>query len=85
MRICLTSNLAAFAAANSGEGTLFPTPDEFVAAVLQEKRERLEVTTRYGFPVAITGEDSGPPIGVTSPGRRVSVPMSVPRTRMAKK
>lgn len=46
MQIKLPPDLAAFVAANSGEGTHFSTPDEFVAAVIQEKRERLEAAAR---------------------------------------
>jgi hypothetical protein len=45
MQIRLPPELIAFVAANSGEGTHFSSADEFIAAVLQEKRERLEIVS----------------------------------------
>jgi hypothetical protein len=42
MQINLPPDLMAFIAENSGEGSHFRSADEFIAAVLQEKRERLE-------------------------------------------
>lgn len=60
MQIKLPPHLAAFVAANSGEGTHFSTPDEFVAAVIQEKRERLEAAARNPL-VKASGEVIRPP------------------------
>ncbi len=42
LNLALTDSLRAFLDENSGEGTLFATPDEFVREVLREKKERLE-------------------------------------------
>jgi hypothetical protein len=42
MQINLPPDLVAFIVENSGEGSHFRSADEFIAAVLQEKRERLE-------------------------------------------
>jgi antitoxin ParD1/3/4 len=42
LNLSLTDELRAFIDANSGEGTLFSTPSEFVRHVLREKKERLE-------------------------------------------
>jgi antitoxin ParD1/3/4 len=42
LNLSLTSELRAFVDQNSGEGTLYATPSEFVRDVLREKKERLE-------------------------------------------
>jgi antitoxin ParD1/3/4 len=42
LNISLTDELRAFIDQNSGEGTLYATPSEFVRQVLREKKERLE-------------------------------------------
>lgn len=42
LNLSLTDELRAFIDANSGDGTLFATPSEFVRDVLREKKERLE-------------------------------------------
>jgi antitoxin ParD1/3/4 len=42
LNLSLTDELRAFIDQNSGEGTLFATPSEFVRDVLREKKERLE-------------------------------------------
>jgi antitoxin ParD1/3/4 len=42
LNLSLTDELRAFIDENSGEGTLFATPSEFVRALLREKKERLE-------------------------------------------
>ena len=46
MQIKLPPELVAFVAVNSGEGTHFSSADEFIAAVLQEKCERLEMASQ---------------------------------------
>jgi antitoxin ParD1/3/4 len=38
----LTDELRAFLDENSGDGTLFSTPSEFVRALIREKKERLD-------------------------------------------
>ena len=38
----MTDELRAFVDQNSGDGTLYATPSEFVRNVLREKKERLE-------------------------------------------
>jgi antitoxin ParD1/3/4 len=40
INLSLTDELRAFLDANSGEGTLFSTPSEFVRALIREKKER---------------------------------------------
>jgi len=42
INVPLTDELRAFLEANSGEGTLYTTPAEFVRAVLREKKERAD-------------------------------------------
>ena len=42
LKLSLTDELRAFIDENSGEGTLFATPSEFVRALLREKKQRLE-------------------------------------------
>lgn len=42
LNLSLTDELRAFVDDNSGKGTLFATPSEFVRHVLREKKERLE-------------------------------------------
>lgn len=42
LNLSLTDELRAFIDQNSGDGTLFATPSEFVRNVLREKKERLE-------------------------------------------
>ncbi len=39
----LTDELRAFLDANSGNGSLYATPSEFVRALIREKKERVEV------------------------------------------
>ena len=40
LNLSLTDELRAFLDENSGEGTLFSTPSEFVRALIREKKER---------------------------------------------
>jgi antitoxin ParD1/3/4 len=40
--LSLTDELRAFIDRNSGDGTLYATPSEFVRDVLREKKERIE-------------------------------------------
>jgi hypothetical protein len=82
MQIRLTPELEAFVAANSGEGTHFSSAEEFIAAVLQEKRERLEVTAKTGD-VSDPATVSDPAIAATSPAKR-HARSAPPRTRMAR-
>ncbi len=42
LNLSLTDELRAFVDQNSGDGTLYSTPSEFVRQVLREKKERLE-------------------------------------------
>jgi antitoxin ParD1/3/4 len=42
LNLSLTDELRAFIDRNSGEGTLYATPSEFVRDILREKKERLE-------------------------------------------
>lgn len=42
LNLSLTDELRAFVDQNSGDGTLYATPSEFVSDVLREKKERLE-------------------------------------------
>lgn len=42
LNLSLTDELRAFVDRNSGSGTLYATPSEFVRDVLREKKERLE-------------------------------------------
>lgn len=42
--LSLTDELRAFIDENSGDGTLYATPSEFVRTVLREKKERMEAT-----------------------------------------
>lgn len=45
LNLSLTDELRAFIDRNSGDGTLYATPSEFVRDVLREKKERLEAAT----------------------------------------
>ncbi|MBS0263941.1 MAG: CopG family transcriptional regulator [Planctomycetes bacterium] len=42
LNLSLTDELRAFIDSNSGDGTLYATPSEFVRDVLREKKERME-------------------------------------------
>jgi antitoxin ParD1/3/4 len=42
LNLSLTDELRTFIDENSGDGTCFATPSEFVRQVLREKKERLE-------------------------------------------
>lgn len=42
LNLSLTDELRAFIDANSGDGTLYSTPSEFVRDVLREKKHRIE-------------------------------------------
>jgi len=42
INLSLTDELRSFLDANSGEGTLFSTPSEFVRDLIREKKQRLE-------------------------------------------
>ncbi|MFZ5828587.1 MAG: hypothetical protein ACOY3P_00795 [Planctomycetota bacterium] len=42
LNLSLTDELRVFIDQNSGDGTLFATPSEFVRHVLREKKDRLE-------------------------------------------
>jgi antitoxin ParD1/3/4 len=42
LNVSLTDELRAFVDQNSGDGTMYSTPSEFVRDVLREKKERLE-------------------------------------------
>lgn len=42
LNLSLTDELRAFIDQNSGDGTLFATPSEFVRDLLREKKERIE-------------------------------------------
>jgi antitoxin ParD1/3/4 len=42
LNLSLTDELRAFVDRNSGDGTLYATPSEFVRHVLREKKERIE-------------------------------------------
>jgi antitoxin ParD1/3/4 len=42
LNLSLTDELRAFVDANSGDGTLFATPSEFVRHLLREKKQRQE-------------------------------------------
>lgn len=42
LNLSLTDELRAFVDRNSGDGTLFATPSEFVRGLLREKKERIE-------------------------------------------
>ncbi|MBL8756182.1 MAG: hypothetical protein JNK15_23005 [Planctomycetes bacterium] len=60
MRVSLTDELHAFLDENSGKGTLFATPGEFVLALIREKKERMDAESLRqailaGFDDAIHG------------------------------
>lgn len=42
INLSLTDELRAYLDANSGDGTLYSTPSEFVRALIREKKERQE-------------------------------------------
>ena len=42
LNLSLTDELRSFIDSNSGDGTLYATPSEFVRNVLREKKERME-------------------------------------------
>ena len=42
INLSLTDELRAFLDDNSGDGTLFSTPSEFVRALIRERKERME-------------------------------------------
>ena len=45
INLSLTDELRAFLDQNSGDGTLFSTPSEFVRALIREKKERQEAAS----------------------------------------
>lgn len=60
LNLSLTDELRAFVDAQSGEGTLFSTPSEFLRELLREKKARLEAAVARdailnGFQDAIHG------------------------------
>ncbi len=60
LNLSLTDELRAFIDAQSGEGTLFATPSEFLRELLREKKARLEAAAARdailnGFQDAIHG------------------------------
>ena len=60
LKLTLTDELRAFVDQNSGDGTPYLTPSEFVRDVLREKKERVEAarirdTILEGFQDAIHG------------------------------
>jgi antitoxin ParD1/3/4 len=60
LNLSLTDELRSFVDQNSGDGTLYATPSEFVRDVLREKKERLEAAAIReaildGFQDAIAG------------------------------
>ena len=48
LNLSLTDELRAFVDRNSGDGTLYATPSEFVRDVLREKKERIEADAIRG-------------------------------------
>lgn len=44
LNLSLTDELRAFIDRNSGDGTLFATPSEFLRDLLREKKERMEAS-----------------------------------------
>jgi hypothetical protein len=48
LKLNLTAELRAFIDQNSGDGTPYATPEEFVSDVLREKQERLEAARIRG-------------------------------------
>lgn len=63
LNLSLTDELRAFVDANSGDGTLFATPSEFVRHLLREKMERQEAAAARdailsGYHDAIAGNTS---------------------------
>jgi antitoxin ParD1/3/4 len=60
LKLSLTDELRAFIDQNSGEGTLFTTPSEFVRSALREKKERIEAAQirdaiLFGYQDAMAG------------------------------
>jgi antitoxin ParD1/3/4 len=60
LRILLTGELRAFVNANSGDGTLYATPSEFVRYLLLQQKSRQEAATARdaildGYQDAIAG------------------------------
>ena len=45
INLSLTDELRGFLDANSGDGTLFSTPSEFVRSLIREKKDRLDAET----------------------------------------
>lgn len=45
LKLSLTNELRAFIDQNSGEGTLYTTPSEFVRDLLRKKKEELDAAT----------------------------------------
>lgn len=60
LNLSLTDELRAFVDANSGDGTMFATPSEFVRHLLREKKERQDAEAARdaileGYREAISG------------------------------
>jgi antitoxin ParD1/3/4 len=60
LNLSLTDELRAFVDAQSGDGTLYATPSEFVRQILREKKERLEAgrirdSILHGYDDALSG------------------------------
>jgi antitoxin ParD1/3/4 len=60
LNLSLTDELRAFVDANSGDGTMFATPSEFVRHLLREKKERQDadaarIAILGGYQDAISG------------------------------
>jgi antitoxin ParD1/3/4 len=60
LNLSLTDELRAFIDANSGDGTMFATPSEFVRHLLREKKERQDASAARnaildGYQDAISG------------------------------
>jgi len=60
LNLSLTDELKTFITENSGDGTLYATPSEFVRDILREKKQRIEASQLRdaildGFKDAISG------------------------------
>lgn len=60
LNLSLTDELKAFITENSGDGSLYATPSEFVRDILREKKQRIEAAQLHdaileGFQDAVSG------------------------------
>ena len=70
INLSLTDELRAFLDQNSGDGTLFSTPSEFVRSLIREKKDRLDAAALRRFATGVC-ERGAPALAAVGPAKRL--------------